>query len=127
MGKRAASRPAASGSRAAASERISIMCPRRMAFCSAISEVDSSRGALLVGLAPSGRSWRKWVAGPRAPYERFHSRSTLQNRWAPGSGDHGPLQSQLPYGNVRSTECVAVRTLQLTAEDKVGAHQVSNK
>src|SRR5262249_12954821 len=58
------------------------------------------------------------VAGPRAPYELFHSRSTQQARWAPDDGDHGPRQSQLPNRNVRSTECVAVRTLQLTAGDE---------
>ena len=106
---------AASGSRAADSARISCMWPRRMAFCSMIS-AESVRARAPAGPAPRGKGKkRERLAGPRAPYELYHSRSTQQARWAPDDEDHGPRQSQLPNRNVRSTECCAVRTLQLTA------------
>jgi hypothetical protein len=61
---------------------------------------------------------RERVGGATCAVRAFHSRSTQQARWAPDDGDHGPRQSQLPNRNVRSTECVAVRTLQLTARDQ---------
>ena len=68
--------------------------------------------------ADAPTSEKERLAGPRAPYELYHSRSTQQARWAPDDEDHGPRQSQLPDRNVRSTECVAVRTLQLTARNQ---------